>query len=368
MLSRMLAMLVGLTAVLVLVEYLFKASFGAELLLPYDHASPTLGRMSPPTAIDFALLSVIILFLTQRKKINGAVADIAVSVLAVMVLVNAAGWIFGATRLFGIAGNNKVGPATMLCLLLLTFVAFGRRAEHGLFAILLGISPGSRIARLALPVAILLPFALETARAVSVRSKHISPEYASAICTTFAVLLTCGLILGLAWRVLGLEKEILDLSLRDELTKLYNLRGFFMMAEQALWVARRSGVPFFVLYIDLDGLKAINDTKGHDVGSEFIREAAALLKQVVRRTDIVGRVGGDEFVVAGQSDEEYLHVIVNRLTAVAEKQNAQPSRLYPFRFSIGLASSDGNESLQDLVQQADSAMYESKSEKKSQRV
>ncbi len=355
--------LVGLLAVLVLVEYLFHTQFRLEFLLPYDHASPTRGRMALPTAINLALLSVVTLLLTECSGILAAAADCIVSVLTVSVLANTSGWIFGATRLFG-NPSNTVAPMTMVCLLLLAFVTFGRRAEHGAFAVMLGIGPGSRIARLAFPLALFLPFALEVGREVSVRTMLISPAYASAIATTLAVLLAFCLILLMAWRMRNLEKEIFDLSLRDELTKAYNHRGFFLMAEQALWLARRSGKHFFVLYIDLDGLKAINDGKGHDIGSDFIREAADLLSRVVRRTDTVGRIGGDEFVVAGQSDLDHMQIIVDRLLSSAQEQNALPNRQYPFSFSLGFALSNGDESLQTLIQKADMVMYESKRRKK----
>ena len=363
--SRILAALVGLITALVFIEYLFHLSFAFELVLPHDQALQTPGRMAPLSAVDFALLSVVTLLITQRKRILMVVADTAVSLLAVSVLTNTAGWIFGALRLFGIANTNKIGPATICCLLLLTFVAFGRLAEHGAFAIMLGLGLGSRVARLAFPLAVVLPFVLETARNVAVRNKFISSEYASAIFTTSTVALGFGLILVFALRMLTLEREIVDLSLRDELTKLYNRRGFFMMAEQALWLAQRSGTPYSVLFVDLDGLKTINDTKGHDIGSDFIREAAGLLQQVVRKTDIVGRIGGDEFVVAGKSDEEDMRVVANRLRAVAEERNTHPARPYPFSLSLGHVSSNGEESLQNLVQKADTAMYESKYRKKS---
>jgi len=109
----------------------------------------------------------------------------------------------------------------------------------------------------------------------------------------------------------------------------------------------------------------INDTKGHEIGSDFIREATDFLQQVVRRTDIVGRVGGDEFVVAGKSDEEDIRVVANRLRVVGEERNAQLSGAYPFSLSLGHVSSSDSESLQELVQQADIAMYEANHRKQS---
>ena len=180
------------------------------------------------------------------------------------------------------------------------------------------------------------------------------------------MLLAFGLILGLAWRIDSLERDIRDLSLRDELTKLYNRRGFYLLAEQALRLAQRSRTPFSVLFIDLDNLKQINDTLGHETGSDFLREVAELLDNFVRRSDVVGRVGGDEFVVAGQSSETAMHNVVQRLEEAVELRDSQPGRLYPFSFSLGLATTSENvsESLEDLLHRADGAMYMTKRRKK----
>jgi len=170
----------------------------------------------------------------------------------------------------------------------------------------------------------------------------------------------------LAWRIDNLERAIRDLSLRDELTKLYNRRGFYLLAEQALRLAQRSDAPFSVLFVDLDNLKQINDTLGHEVGSIFLCEVSELLRSFVRRTDVVGRVGGDEFVIAGQSSDAAMQNVALRLEQAAERRNEEPDRKYPFSFSLGHVTSDEGEreSLEDLLHRADGAMYTTKRRKK----
>jgi diguanylate cyclase (GGDEF)-like protein len=111
----------------------------------------------------------------------------------------------------------------------------------------------------------------------------------------------------LVWYIKGMENEIHDLSLRDELTGLYNLRGFKILAVQALRLAQRSNAPFSVLFIDLDDLKRINDFHGHGVGSAALNETGELIKTTFRETDVIGRVGGDEFAVAGQFNDFGCH-------------------------------------------------------------
>ena len=365
--GQLIAVVIGLMGAATLLEYATGVNLRIDTLLPINPLNGPVGRMAPQTAFCFTLLSVVLFLLRDRKRIGSTVADIFVCMFCVMVLVIASGFLYGALRLFGISGNNLTAPQTMICLILLAFVAFGRRAEFGAFGILLGTGIGSKIARFAFPIVLLLPFALEAGRGFAIRSGLLGIGYATAVETALSVLLAFGLILGLAWRIDSLERDIRDLSLRDELTHLYNRRGFYLLAEQALRLAQRSRIPFSVLFIDLDNLKLINDTHGHEVGSAFLREVAELLENFVRRSDVVGRVGGDEFVIAGQSSEAAIHHVAQRLEEVAAQRNDQPGRVYPFHFSLGAATSDENEaeSLEDLLHRADAAMYIIKRQKKS---
>ncbi len=367
MASQLIAVFIGLMSTAVLAEYITGLSLRVDTLLPIHPAYRDAGRMAPQTAFCLALLSVVLFLLRQRMRLGSIVSDVFVGMLCVMVLVVTSGYLYGALRMFGVTSDSRTAPQTLLCLILLVFVAFGRRAEYGAFGILLGTGIGSKIARLAFPIVLVLPFLLEVARGIAVRLGVLGAEYATAIATALAVLLAFGLILMLAWRIDSLEREIRDLSLRDELTRLYNRRGFYLLAEQALRLAQRSRTPFSVLFIDLDNLKQINDTLGHEVGSAFLYEVTELLVNFVRRSDVVGRVGGDEFVVAGQSSETAMRNVAQRLEEAQRMLDAQPDRQYPFSFSLGLATTDENgiESLEDLLHRADTAMYAAKRRKKS---
>jgi len=368
MASQLIAVFIGLLALAVLVEYATGTALHVDTLLPTNPLSAPSGRMSPQTAFCFTLLSVVLFLLRHRKRLGSAVGDVFLSALSVIVLVIASGYLYGALQLFGLSGDNRTAPQTLACLFLLNFVVFGRRAEYGVFGILLGTGIGSRIARVACPIVFFLPFMLEAARGLVVRVGLLHPDYATAVVTALAVLLAFILILMLAWRIDSLERDIRDLSLRDELTRLYNRRGFYLLAEQALRLAQRSRTPFSVLFIDLDNLKQINDTQGHEMGSQFLREVATLLENFVRRSDVVGRVGGDEFVIAGQSSETAMRSMAQRLEEAVAARNALPAREYPFSFSLGLATSaeEYSESLEDLLHRADNAMYANKRVKKQQ--
>ena len=178
-----------------------------------------------------------------------------------------------------------------------------------------------------------------------------------------AVLAFC-LVVQLARKNDDLEHANRELSLRDELTKLYNRRGFYALAEQSLRLAHRDGEIFFVLFLDVDNLKKTNDAFGHEIGSELLRDTAALLQNTFRETDVIGRVGGDEFVVAGRVSLSSGENHVRRLEEAVIRENVRPERRIPISFSIGYTQSDGAGDLEQLVKKADMFMYEAKRAKK----
>jgi diguanylate cyclase (GGDEF)-like protein/PAS domain S-box-containing protein len=164
------------------------------------------------------------------------------------------------------------------------------------------------------------------------------------------------------------EEELRSMSLKDELTGLYNRRGFFTLAEQQKKVASRMKKGVFVLFADLDGLKEINDTYGHKEGCSALMEAAAILRECFRESDIIARLGGDEFVIfsmenEGNSDAE---TISGRVQHKIELRNAQQSNRYRLSMSVGIAYCPPGKpySLEDLMHKADALMYNQKKTKK----
>jgi diguanylate cyclase (GGDEF)-like protein len=160
----------------------------------------------------------------------------------------------------------------------------------------------------------------------------------------------------------AIQAELLNMAFRDDLTGLYNRRGFLMLAEQQLKLALRSGHGAFLFFLDLDGLKRINDTFGHQTGDFALIGAADLLRVTFRDSDILARFGGDEFAVlvleAGDRSEE---IIMRRLE---ENQHAKGGehRGYRLSLSVGSARFDSLQpsSIGVLMMLADEAMYERK--------
>ena len=159
------------------------------------------------------------------------------------------------------------------------------------------------------------------------------------------------------------SEELRKLALTDELTGLNNRRGFMALAEHQAELANSSGKPFTLLFIDLNGLKKINDNLGHKEGDRAIADAAHILKETFRDTDILARVGGDEFCallteIKGTTEETPIARLQTRL----DIHNLQSDRPFKVAFSVGAAQYDPKQpcSITELMQRADESMYRQK--------
>jgi diguanylate cyclase (GGDEF)-like protein len=156
-----------------------------------------------------------------------------------------------------------------------------------------------------------------------------------------------------------LDRELRHLALTDELTCLYNRRGFFAAAVQQLKLAVRKGQSLLLLYCDLDNLKKINDSFGHREGDLALIRAADAMEKAFRGSDILARLGGDEFVVlASEASAATQEVLLRRFQKALKKANAGETR-YDLSVSVGVARFDPKHpiSLGELMAQADEAMY-----------
>jgi len=164
-----------------------------------------------------------------------------------------------------------------------------------------------------------------------------------------------------------MEERLKTLSTTDELTGLLNRRGFFTFAEQQLKMARRLRKELILFFIDMDGLKWINDNIGHQEGDKALIALANALKGTFRESDIVGRLGGDEFAVlalcTGVLNAENLKRRLNHLVDIYNEQEALQYRL---SYSLGFVNYDPqiHNSLEELISIADNFMYSEKKKKK----
>lgn len=166
------------------------------------------------------------------------------------------------------------------------------------------------------------------------------------------------------------QLQKLSLSLIDDLTGLNNRRGFLALAEYQVKVARRTGKSFLLAFVDLDGMKQINDTFGHQEGNRALVDAAKVLKDSFRQSDVLTRLGGDEFaILIAEADGTSIYTVVQRVQQKLLSCNADPGRQYDLSFSIGIVADDATQQsdLEQLLSQADALMYEHKRSKRASR-
>ncbi len=160
-----------------------------------------------------------------------------------------------------------------------------------------------------------------------------------------------------------MENEIQELSLRDHLTDLYNRRGFISLAEQQIKSANRAEKKVLLTFIDVDDLKLINDNLGHEEGDKALIETANIIRHAFRQSDIIARVGGDEFaVLAVDSTDMDSEAFSKRLQQKIDECNAKELRRYMLSMSWGTAifNPESPVSMGELMSSADKLMYTQK--------
>jgi diguanylate cyclase (GGDEF)-like protein/PAS domain S-box-containing protein len=164
-----------------------------------------------------------------------------------------------------------------------------------------------------------------------------------------------------------LEDEILSLSLTDELTGLYNRRGFMVLAEQEVKLAHRKKRNMLLFFGDVDKLKTINDTQGHAQGDLALKEVSIILKKIFREADIIARIGGDEFVaLALDASQEGEKIMADRIQSAFEVRNHQGDMAFNLSLSLGIVCYNPESpcTVSELIARADEMMYLQKQNKK----
>lgn len=360
--------LAGFTALTAAVTFLTPAALVLANIDHFLNRSQVPQTQGPPHAAAFAfvLLGIVIFFLRSRNSVFGKIAEAGATILVLLVLIFLFQYVFVTTGIQGSLSAGLPSIPTLVCIALLTLVSILRRAEYGVFSVFLGDGIGGRIARIVAPILLVMPFLRELGRARLLSAQVIPVPYATAILASIATIVSFAFLLVLVRVINNMQNEIHGLTLRDELTGLYNFRGFNLFAEQAFRLARRAKLPFGILFVDMDNLKIINDELGHSAGSISLVETAKLLSATFRETDVIGRLGGDEFVVAGQFDSEEIALAIDRLRSGAAAKTKLAGNQFFLSLSMGYAASDhsAGETLKSIVSRADKAMYKEKRAKK----
>lgn len=178
------------------------------------------------------------------------------------------------------------------------------------------------------------------------------------------LLTSLGYAVGASLQSLRQRDELRTMAAVDELTRVYNRRHFFDQLDRELAAARRYSVPVSVLILDLDGLKQLNDSFGHEAGDEALRTLAQRLMRYSRASDIVARLGGDEFaVILSRTDSEGAAQIARRLQESVEDEVPVAGRHRRLRIAVSFGFASFPEDAEDagqLIRQADGRMYAAK--------
>ena len=167
-----------------------------------------------------------------------------------------------------------------------------------------------------------------------------------------------------------MEEKLHAMSIIDELTQLYNRRGFFTLATQQMKISSRNKKEMLFFFIDLDGLKWINDTFGHQEGDLVLVGAAGILRETFRDADVIGRIGGDELAVLALGTSGMTGVsLAKRLQEHIDLYNNQTDRLHKLSMSVGISIYDPENpsTIDELMSVADTLMYEDKKKKSLER-
>jgi len=157
----------------------------------------------------------------------------------------------------------------------------------------------------------------------------------------------------------------------DQLTGLYNRRAFFSLANHETETAKRFKRDLFVIFIDVDGLKKINDNFGHAAGDQLLQSVAEILRATFRKSDIVARVGGDEFSILalGEPMTGTIEMLMGRLEVMTEQGSRESMDKHGFSISLssGAVRYDPENLFNLALKEADEKMYEKKKTKKNRR-
>ena len=330
------------------------------------------GRMSPITATTFLALGFALLLLDEETRSGWRPSQLLSLWGMFAAIMSLSGYLNGATAPFRIFSYTPIGVCTALILSVTSAAVFFARPRAGIANDLLGRFSGSAIARRFLPFMIIVPFLAAWIRIRGQRAGLFGTELGLALnLTTNVVMLS--LLVWLNARQLNKTEESLeelreaknilyDASMRDELTGLYNRRGFLALAEEQIKIACSGRRELLVVFADVDDLKAINDGYGHSEGDKALKKAAEVLLAVFRDTDLIARLGGDEFAVLALDCSPAGLVRINAHFDKLLRATNDLEKPRNLSISVGAIHVDSKHqlSIEELLRKADEMMYDRK--------
>jgi diguanylate cyclase (GGDEF)-like protein len=368
--------LVASIGALTLVECVFGVNLRIDQALLRDDGGVigayASGRMPPVTAMTFLALGLALLVPDRDTRTERQPAQVLSLWGGFAGIMSLSGLINGATATYKIFSYTPVNVYTAIVLLVVSAAIFFARPRVGIADDLTGRLVGSAMARRFLPAVIIVPVVASWIRMQVQRAGFFGAGLGLALNVTVNVV-TLSLLVWVNARQLNKSEASLEearkaketfynASLRDELTGLYNRRGFLAFAEEQIRLACSGRRELLVVFADVDGLKAINDRYGHSEGDRALKKAAEVLLSVFRDTDLISRLGGDEFAVLALDCSPAGLV---RINAHFEKTLRIVNDLdTPWKLSVSVGAvhvdSKHQLSIDELLSTADGIMYKRK--------
>ena len=349
---------------LTLAEYVFHWNAGIDQLWIMDVATPPSadpGRPAAATAVMTALLGAALLCAGQPALIRAKTVTALITLVISWAILNS--YIFGSQALKEVPLLNSVALHTATLMLLLSLGVLTLEPVSWPIRTILARGTGGIICRWLLPTAILAPPVLGWLLTRQGSLDFFPAQFDWALYSAISTLGSVWLIVTLAHRITVVDAErqsATELSRHDALTGLANRRAFDAFLHESFQLSRRHAHPAALLLLDIDHFKSYNDAFGHTAGDALLKTLSVILSSLVRETDLVARLGGEEFgIVLPETNMEGARKLAERVRAEVE-QAAQFRR----RVTVSVGVSTLTNEMQipsDLIEDCDSALYRAKS-------
>ena len=329
----------------------------SDYLFLLQHEPGSYGRMSIQTALFFVFAGAYIAVVHINPRCKRVICDVLLSFMLMLGVVITAGYIYKVTTMIGQSADIRTAPHTLLGMWLVIGSMITGSDANSFHVFITNNGIGNRIARVTLPLSLFMPLAIITFTEMMYLQGWISAQETAAF---LAAVMSLAIILLVAWIALytnRVEAHLRKAMMVDELTQLYNYRGFHLLGSTLYELSVRQKKELCILYFDLDNLKETNDEHGHQAGDELIRRFAGHLRRTFRKSDVVARVGGDEFAVV--SEDHTPDTAQKRLQEAVKYDQTE----LKIRFSSGQVLRSQQQdpaSFEQMVAAADALMYEHK--------
>jgi diguanylate cyclase (GGDEF)-like protein len=361
--GKLVALMIAALGAATLMEYILHWDAGIDQLLfkdPQSSGDAFPGRPSHATAFNLMILGIGLLCVDSRAYRCLATAMAIIAALVSWIALN--GYVFGAQALYGIGLYSSIALHTAAIFFFYCLGLLATQPQCSPTKLVLSVGTVSALTRW------LLPFALLAPPVLGWLFRHVQTlgvyhdEFSWALYSVATSVGSVGLIMVLAHRVIAIDAErakATELSRHDSLTGLANRRAFDDFILESFRLARRHARPLALLMLDVDHFKHYNDTFGHPAGDEALRITARLLSIHARETDLVARIGGEEFaIVLPETDIAGALLLAERIREEVEQSASYRRRM---TVSIGAVGLTGDvEDTAQFIKDCDTALYRAK--------